>query len=280
MLVVASGAGVATKATANDFAPTWIGNNTGVSPGTELSVYDGDLTVTTPGAVIDGLEITGIVNIKAPDVTIRDSVIEGGQPRSQSVGLINAFAADSAGYRIEHVTLRPSSADPNFDGMKLGKSGSVEGVDISGTVDGIVIFGSDISVTHSYIHDLSHFEVDPNQGGSPSHDDDIQIQAGTGITIEDNTMTGAYNSAVMVTQDYGTTGQLAINRNWMDNGGCSVNIGSKGEYKTGLQMQSNIFGRGQRNAGCAIIYNPLASDLVPVSNIWLDGTNAGIWKGA
>lgn len=278
--IIVSGISAVASAASDEIRPSWHSGNTGVEPGTQLSAYDGDLVIKTPGTVIENLDIKGIVTIDADRVTIRDSIVRGGPIRTRSVGLINAFSDEATNYRVENVTLLPSTPDPNFDGMKLGRTGIVEQVDISKTVDGIVVFGSGIAIVHSYIHDLSHFAVDPNQGGSPSHDDDIQVQSGSDIRIEDNTLIGAHNAAVMVTQDDGPTTDLVISRNWIDDGGCSLNFGSKGDYKTGMQAAANVFGRDQRNPGCAIIHNAKASDLLPVGNIWLDGTPAGIKNGA
>src|SRR5262249_42750985 len=53
--------------------------NTGVRDGVTLKVV-GDMTVTTPGAVISGLEIHGTLRIEADNVTVRDCKIvnEGG----------------------------------------------------------------------------------------------------------------------------------------------------------------------------------------------------------
>lgn len=72
----------------------------------------------------------------------------------------------------------------------------------------------------------------------------------------------------MVTQDAGTTSNLSINGNFLDYGGCSVNFGSNGAYKNGMQVNGNRFGRAQRNANCAIIHNSARSDLVPAGNVW------------
>ena len=52
--------------------------NTGVRPGTQLTVRQGDLVITTPGTVIDGWDIRGYVEIKASGVVIRNSILRGG----------------------------------------------------------------------------------------------------------------------------------------------------------------------------------------------------------
>ena len=94
-------------------------------------------------------------------------------------------------------------------------------------------------VEDSYLHDFRHFASDPNQGGRPSHDDAIQVLAGRGHRIVGNTMSGASNAAVMITQDRGATGNLLISNNSIDDGGCSVNFGSDGRRKSDLQVVGN-----------------------------------------
>jgi hypothetical protein len=49
--------------------------NTGVPAGTTLTKVNGDMTIDTPNAVVDGKDIAGCVNVTAPGVTIKRSKI-------------------------------------------------------------------------------------------------------------------------------------------------------------------------------------------------------------
>lgn len=249
--------------------------NTGVPAGTALRVHDGDLTITKAGEVVDGLDIRGFVRIKAPNVTIKRSIVRGAGNPTAGIGLIMATTTGANNFIIEDVTLLPTTPSPYIDGIKVNQSGVVRRANISGTVDGISIYGDGLRVESSYLHDFKHFAVDPNQGGKPSHDDAIQVLSGKGHRIIGNTLQGAYNAAVMVNQSTGTTTDLWINNNWIDGGGCSINYSSSGAYKTGMQANSNRFGRAQRVAGCAIIHKASTSDLNPVGNVW-DDTGAAV----
>ena len=195
--------------------------------------------------------------------------------------LLAATQSGAGNFLIEDVKIAPTNPTPYINGINANQSGTIRRADISGTVDGIMIYGSGVRVENSYLHDFAHYLNDPNWNGGPSHDDAIQVQAGTGVQIVGNTLTGAYNAAVMVTQDAGITKDLWINSNWIDYGGCSINYGSNGAFKTGMQANNNRFGRTQRNAGCAIIHNSTKSDLVPTGNVWDDnGQPATIKKGS
>ncbi len=184
--------------------------------------------------------------------------------------MLTIASSRSAKFLFEDLTIAPSIPSPYVNGINVNQSGTIRRANISGTVDGMMIFGSGVRVEDSYLHNFTHYATDPNWGGGPSHDDAIQVQGGKGIQIVGNTLSGAYNAAVMVTQDVAATSNLAINSNWIDNGGCSINFGSDGAYKSGMQVNGNRFGRGQRVAGCAIVHNSAKSDLVPVGNVWDD----------
>ena len=255
-------------------------DNTGVPAGMALTRYDGNLTITTPGTVIDGLDIHGYVTVKAANVTIKRSMIRGGPAPTVGRGILTMTHTGASNFLIEDVTIAPTYPNPYVNGINVNQSGTVRRANISGSVDGIMIYGSGVRVESSYLHTFAHFLNDPNWGGGPSHDDAIQVQAGTGIELIGNTLTGAYNTAVMVTQDAGVTKNLSIVGNWIDYGGCSVNFGSKGAFKTGMKVDNNRFGRAQRVSGCAIIHNAAMSDLVPTGNVWDDnGQPATIKRG-
>ncbi len=49
----------------------------GVPAGTKLTVSEGNLTVTTPNAVLDSLDIRGFVQVNAPGVVIKNSIVRG-----------------------------------------------------------------------------------------------------------------------------------------------------------------------------------------------------------
>lgn len=257
-------------------------SNTGVPSGTELTVLTGNLTITTPGTIIDSLDIRGFVTVKAPNVTIKRSVIRGpSSPPTVSSGLLSIVTAGATGFVIEDVTLVPQVSSGYIDAIKVNQSGVFRRLNVSGTSDGMVIYGDNISVYNSHFHNFLHLQSDPRWGGGPSHDDAIQVQAGRNVLITGNNLEGAYNAAVQVTQDAGVTQNLKINNNWLDGGGCTVNYKSNGSYKTGMEANNNRFGRDRRVADCAVIHNSAASDLVPTGNVWdATGQPATIKRGS
>ncbi|MDT0994055.1 hypothetical protein, partial [Pseudomonas aeruginosa] len=49
--------------------------STGVPAGTALKGITGDLVVTTPGQVVDAVDVRGFIKVKAPNVTIKRSIV-------------------------------------------------------------------------------------------------------------------------------------------------------------------------------------------------------------
>jgi hypothetical protein len=265
------------KRSVPDQAPIWpSAHNTGVPKGTSLTKHSGDLTINEPGAVIDGLDIHGFVAIQAPDVTIRRSIIRGSST-GRNKGIVKITHAKAKNFRLIDSQIIPKNPSVFLDGLKTNTSTILERVDISGTIDGVVILGDQITIKDSFLHGFRHYESDPRWGGGPSHDDAIQIEGGSNILLQGNTIQGAYNASLMVTQNYSATRNLTVTNNRFEGGGCSVHISKKDRpYMSGLTIDDNTFAHGQRVKNCAVFFDPRHSDLNPIGNIWTDGTPAGI----
>ena len=181
------------------------GGSTGVPVGTVLRAYHGDLVITTPGTVIDSLDIFGFVTIKAADVTIRNSRVRGSGPGSTNTGLINCTSAAVKNAVIEDVTLAPDYPSVWLDGV-LGHDFTAVRVNAYDVVDGFGVFNTtgpaaNVTIASSYVHDLSYFSSDPNHSDNRTHNDAIQIQGGSNIQVVGNYLE-AYLSTSVGTQDY------------------------------------------------------------------------------
>ncbi|MDD9205218.1 right-handed parallel beta-helix repeat-containing protein, partial [Georgenia sp. 10Sc9-8] len=200
------------------------GANTGVPAGVSLREHRGDLTITEPGTVIEGLDVHGYVRVRAKDVVIRNSIIRGGVAGKQD-GLVRVVDA-GASLLIEDSELVAANPNPGINGLR-GWGITARRVNIHGVIDGGHFWGDDVTIEDSWIHDLLHYEDDPYHSDG-SHDDGIQIQKGSNIRIVGNTIEGAYNAAIMITQDQDRTSDVTISGNWLDGGKCTVNLSEKG----------------------------------------------------
>lgn len=265
-------------------------SNTGVPAGTELTdVYPagGTLTITTAGTVIDRQRIHGFVIVKAPNVTIRRSAIIGPDnpvTLNADTALLKNTSGLGTNLVVQDTTIAPTNPHVRLNGV-FGWDFTLTRVDISKGNDNVMIYGNNATIQASWLHNNTQFASDPNQGGGASHNDGVQVQGGSKIRIIGNTINGARNSALMLTQDYSATSDTWFNNNWADNGWCSVNIAKKARpYMTGLQANNNKFGRNTTFTGsttlCSIIYVNTDSDLTPTGNTYEDtGTPAQLRKG-
>ena len=156
--------------------------------GTKLTVHEGDLTVSTPGAVIDGLEIRGLLIINAPDVVIKNSRILG-RAVTGSTGLVSNVRSGLP-FTIQDSEITAAVPSPYLNGI-FGSAFTAIRVDISNVIDPIHVIGGDVEIRDSWLHDNDHYEQDPLWNGTPSHSDSLQIEAGNDISVIGNRMEGA-----------------------------------------------------------------------------------------
>lgn len=244
-----------TKAPAATTAPAATGTpgkgNTGVPAGTQLKVHNGDLNVTAAGTVIDGLDIRGLVKISAPNVTIKNSIIRG-KALSGVAPLINNLSGQS-GLKIVDTELFPSVASPYAMGI-YGYNFTATRVNIHGVIDSVHLTGGNVTIDKSWLHDNLHYTSDPNHGGKPSHDDSIQIQKGSNISVTNSSISGSHSAGIMITQDTGKVSNFTFTGNYANGGACTVNIAEKTNGPVqGVKIADNTFGRDTKHANCAVI---------------------------
>lgn len=130
--------------------------NTGVPDGVKLTP-SGSIDVTEDGAVIDGLEITGRVNVKASHVTIQNSRIDAD----------GTYYAIRMSESAEGLTI----IDSEILGAKAAAVGygnyKAIGLDVHSSRDGFLM-GPGSSVTESWIHDLRSGGVGVRSSSSSS----------------------------------------------------------------------------------------------------------------
>ncbi|WP_150118231.1 right-handed parallel beta-helix repeat-containing protein, partial [Cellulomonas sp. B6] len=244
--------------------------NTGVPAGTTLTVHEGDLKITEPNTVIDSMEVRGIVWVRAPGVVIKNSLITGRKLES-SLSLV--YAGDpGVSVTIEDSELYAKDPSPHVRGI-IGSSFTLRRVNMHGVVDHMAITGDHVLVESSWLHDTLYYENDPYYNGTPTHDDNAQIAVGDDITFRGNTLSGTHNAAIQVTQDRGVVSNLTLDRNWISDGACSVNLAqNKWGPVRNVVITNNVFTRTQTFGGCAIIAD---HDTIPQitlgGNVWSDG---------
>lgn len=241
--------------------------NTGYRP---LRRVDGDVTITTPNTVIEGIDLHGALTIKAKYCTVRGSILRGGKPITSGSNGILSIVEGGADYLVSDVTLLPEFPNVRQDGIKVNQPGIFRSIDLSGTADGMTIYGDGVTVEDSYLHHFVTYASDPAHGGGPSHSDAIAVQAGRWVTVRRSTIQGANNAAIIVTQDAGPVGDLVVDDCDIDGGAVSINVVTKGNTISGMKVTNSRFGRGQRVVGGAIMANPRHALIGVAGSVWAD----------
>lgn len=252
-------------------------SNTGVPDGTVLTHFYGNMTITVAGTVVNALDVHGFIDVRASNVTIKNSIIRGADPGATNLALISAYGTHT-NLVIQDSTLVGAVSSNNLDGLK-GKNFTATRLDISNVVDTVMILGDNATVQDSWLHDNLHLP-DPRRYDGWTHDDSIQIEGGRNILIQNNTLTGAYNAAIQVTQNVARTREVTVNANWISEGWCSINLSEKGKGPIELfTVQNNKFG-ASRNYHCGVIA-PTTSPITMTNNIYLDnGAQVTVTRGA
>lgn len=243
--------------------------NTGPRTTVPLAQMHGDLTVRVAGTVIDSVQVNGTVRIEAENVTIRNSRIAGRAGLKTGQPLVYAGVPAAAGLQIIDTEVAPSDKSWIVNGV-FGAGFKVLRSDVHHVIDAIHIFGDDVTVRASWLHDPYH-GPDTGQTDGVTHDDSVQVQKGNNVALIGNTMTGAYNAALQITQDQGPVSNLSFKENVVSGGGCTLNIAEKsGGVIRGLTVADNSFGASRFN--CPIILSPTVKSIsVLTNNVWATG---------
>lgn len=187
--------------------------NTGVPAGTALT-KSGSITASQSGQVIEGLEITGEINVTASNVTIRNVRVIGGRGVGNADWVV-VIRPGAEGLTITDSELQTPPGTPQDIACVLNigdTKPTLRRLNIHGCSAGVSSGGG--VVEDSYIHDLS--EV-PGQ----SHIVGVASNGGGGITVRHNTILNRFpqTATVALYQDFGTQRDNLITQNLLAGGG-------------------------------------------------------------
>jgi hypothetical protein len=216
-------------------------NNTGYPHGlpgdtrqtVTLTPYTGPMTITVAGTVIDGKDIDGHLEIRARNVTIRNSRI-----RVSDVQAITS-TDDDANLRIEDTEVDGQLKDASAGGIALiGRTGyTLLRVDAHGSGD-ILRMDGRATVQDSWLHD-------PGGTGSAQHNDVIQSTNATYIRILHNRLENPHTqtSCILLKADLGPIRDVVVDGNLMNGGGYSFYWYDAGYKITDGAVTNNRFMR-------------------------------------
>ncbi len=228
---------------------------TGVKSGTTLTRHDGDITITTDGTVLSNLDIHGFVTVRAKNVRITNCIVRGGKSKGIATGLITNYGF--AGLLITDTDVIPEFPSVYFDGIK-GSDFTATRVHVRGGVDSVKIHGSNVTITDSLLENTTYYSSDPQQGGGPTHNDNIQTLYGTNVKVIGNTIRGAQNFAILGGATRGNL-NLVVQDNWLDGGHCTVKLQILNGWAETARVTGNKFGPNRAVSSCAFTAYPAVS---------------------
>jgi hypothetical protein len=209
--------------------------NTGVPPGTSLRPSD-TVVVTVPGTVIEGLDITGTLDIRADDVIVRRTRIRTSGDDWTVVGIEGGLT----GIVIEDCEIDGLGTAGWQDGGTTGIQGegvTVRRCDIHSVGDGMKA-GSNTVFEDNWVHDLA-------AAGEP-HYDGFQLDGGAqNVVVRHNTISMPdQTGAVNVGNTFGPISGVVIDGNFLSGGTYTVYVDGKfsTEPITGVSVTNNRFG--------------------------------------
>lgn len=228
---------------------------TGVPEGTVLENSE-SITIDQDGAVVEGLEITGTVTVKADDVIIRNT-------RILNTGHFPVRVDGGRNLLIE---------DSEIDGRGRGDAAVAFGrytlrrVHIYNVAEGPRVAGGNVTIEDSLIHRMI-------QEGD-NHTDVVQVVSGRNIVLRGNALE-AYNpdedilsnASFMFGEDNGPVADCEVTGNYLDGGNYTVNGGGAGTTGAACTFRNNVLGNNHRYGAVANLGPKVDWD---GSNVWLE----------
>jgi hypothetical protein len=254
---------------------------TGVPAGQTLTTVTSDQSFgpSFNGRTISNKDFRGWVTVSGANITFKNSIFRGRAANGANHALIDT--EDSTGtITIIDSDFVPSAPSATIDGLWT-RNTNIYRTNIRGGVDGLKA-NSNTLVQDSYIHDMSYFASDPNQGGGPTHNDGVQTFGGEShVTLRHNTidLSGTFdgNAAWQSSGSYSRA-----ENNYLDGGGCTINFAAqslRGATLAPMYVNSNHFGRHRAFAGCVALISNKTVMTEYSGNVWHDtGQPAPRWQ--
>jgi hypothetical protein len=253
----------------------WPGaGNTGVPAGTPMTVVNGNLTVSTPGAVVEGKDVVGCVDVTANNVTLRKIRVRncGREPMvSVGYGRSGILIEDS---ELDGGNLNGLASAVGYEGYTIRRS------NVHNIGKGLHMTNN-VTIEDNWIHDL--YET------ADSHNDDVVTNGGSNFVVRHNTLENDHTQTATVALygDFAPVVNALVDNNLLVGGGFAVYGGSVSgkPYTSGAQQirfTDNVFSRKYWPKGGywgpASAFDPSRPGNQWTGNVWQD-TGASVPAG-
>jgi hypothetical protein len=237
-----------------------------------LTPYTGPLNITTPGTVIDGKLINGMIEINAANVTIkRSKVVFPHQTCSGSCWAVSMFGSNGL---IQDVEV-DGNGGACFVGVLVGAGGNVaQRVNSHNCGDGFRADDGAV-IKDSYLHDQWKGAVD-GVCVDETHNDGIQSTGHSHQVFDHNTFIlwhytdgcpgAGVNNVITISNEDGAPTDDVVSNNLLDGGGFTIRTAANA---TNIRVSNNRIGR-HIEYGTPFVFD---GDVTATGNIW-DDTSA------
>jgi len=199
--------------------------------------------------VIENLDVHGLITVRAPNVTIRKSIVRGGIVTGNR-GVITNYGYDNL--LVEDVDVIPAYDTVWQDAIK-GSDFTLNRVYVTGNVDSVKVHpDGNVLIKNSLLENTTYYSSDPNQNGGPTHNDGVQVRGGPNIRIVNNTIRGQQNMPVLGAANQRDASGLIIENNWLDGGHCTVKLQEVNGFQLTASVRNNEFGPNRTVSNCKI----------------------------
>lgn len=206
-----------------------------------LTTYNGNITVTTAGTQLTGLDIHGWVDVRTSGVRLRNCKIRGDAATSTERGIINATHANCVDLVIEDCTIVPDTPSIWWTGV-LGHDYTARRCNIYNCVDAFGVYNTNapssqanVNIVRNYAHDAYCHTPDSTHSDNKTHNDAVQIQGNGGVKVRYNNLDWAPNAAIssaginptaciMVTPNVSACPNMTFEYNWFGGSGVAAVI--------------------------------------------------------
>lgn len=213
-------------------------SNSGVPAGTSLTLHNSDITLSTPGQVIENLDIRGAIIVRAPGCVARNCKVSGW---SVFAVFVDTPAETGTPFLLDHCTIL---AGATTGGTSMTNSNfHAIGCDISGAENGFDVT-HDVLIQDCFIHDLYN--------AGESHSDGIQMSGSPhDVVIRHNhiissgldslgVVSGGTSCIIMPPQSSGPSTNITIDNNRFAWGAFAL-YGPQGGKGTNVTVTNNNF---------------------------------------
>jgi hypothetical protein len=188
----------------------------------------GWLKVDTPGAVVEGVDVSSTIDVSAPDVTIKNSKITNATGQT-------AAEHSSVGIKVDNGANNVTVEDTEIFGQDGGINRMEVGIQAQWAVTGLRVAGVDIHhmttgvqtdqgvVQDSYIHDFGFFDWGAPDG--PDHLNGVTSNSSNGpLLVRHNTILNSFQQtdAISLFEDFGPQANATIDGNLLAGGGWTI----------------------------------------------------------